>query len=102
MKRIALAIDAQHPAFAGHFPGFPLFPGAALLDLALQAIQAATGTELRGWQIANAKFMDMVRPGDQPSVEFEAPNPTLIRFVVQVGDRQVASGTLAKTALPLS
>ncbi len=27
-----LTIAADHPAFAGHFPGMPLLPGAALLD----------------------------------------------------------------------
>lgn len=102
MKRIALVIDKHHPAFAGHFPGFAVFPGAALLDLTLQAIQISGGIQLKGWQIAHAKFMDMVRPGDEPHVELETPNPTLIRFVVHVGERPVASGTLAKTALPLA
>ena len=102
MKRFALTIDKDHPAFAGHFPGFAVFPGAALLDLTLYAIQTAAGIQLKGWQIAHAKFTDMVRPGDEPYVELETPNQTLIRFVVHVGERQVASGTLAKTALPLA
>ena len=102
MTRLALLIDRNHPAFAGHFPGFPVFPGAALLDLVLQAVQSSSGMPLKGWQIAAAKFVDMIRPGDEPYVVLETPNQNLIRFVVHVGERQVASGTLAKTALPLA
>ena len=30
---------ADHPSFAGHFPKFPVLPGAVLLDEALQAIE---------------------------------------------------------------
>jgi len=38
-SRIEVAPD--HPAFAGHFPKFPVLPGAALLDEALQLIEDA-------------------------------------------------------------
>jgi len=31
----ALPIAEDHAAFAGHFPGFPILPGAALLDVVL-------------------------------------------------------------------
>jgi translation elongation factor EF-Tu-like GTPase len=44
----------------------------------------------------------MVRPGDEPYIEYELPNEALIRFVVRVGEHPVVSGTLAKTALPLA
>lgn len=102
MKKLPLPIDKEHPAFAGHFPGFPVFPGAALLDLALHAIESSSGIGLKGWRVANAKFINMVRPGDEPYIEYELPNEALIRFVVHVGEHPVVSGTLAKTALPLA
>ncbi len=36
----SLEISADHPAFAGHFPNFPVLPGAVLLDEALKVDRA--------------------------------------------------------------
>ena len=97
----ALAVAADHPAFAGHFPGFPVLPGAILLDEALCAIAMARGIDLRHWNIGSAKFHGTVRPGDSLVLEHEAPAPGSIRFTlragnpeVPAGNRKVASGTL--------
>jgi 3-hydroxymyristoyl/3-hydroxydecanoyl-(acyl carrier protein) dehydratase len=90
----ALHIAADHPAFAGHFPAFPVLPGAILLDEMFKAIELARGIDLRGWQIRSAKFLDAVRPGDTLLLEHEAPAPGLIHFAIQVEKRKVASGTL--------
>lgn len=38
LHRLRLQIPAQHPMFAGHFPGRPIVPGAWLLAQALQAL----------------------------------------------------------------
>jgi 3-hydroxyacyl-[acyl-carrier-protein] dehydratase len=37
---IALAIPAEHPALAGHFPGAPVAPGVLVLDLVLSAAES--------------------------------------------------------------
>jgi 3-hydroxymyristoyl/3-hydroxydecanoyl-(acyl carrier protein) dehydratase len=63
---ITLHIAADHPAFAGHFPGRPVLPGAALLALVMQALPerpllaARLGSAPR---IDNAKFLAPVGPG---------------------------------------
>jgi 3-hydroxyacyl-[acyl-carrier-protein] dehydratase len=93
----ALAVPADHPAFAGHFPGFPVLPGAILLDEALCAIELARGIDLRRWHIGSAKFHDTVRPGDSLVLEHEASAPGLIRFTLRVENRKVTSGTLHAT-----
>jgi 3-hydroxymyristoyl/3-hydroxydecanoyl-(acyl carrier protein) dehydratase len=90
----ALDIPADHPVFAGHFPGFPVLPGAVLVDEALSAIEVARGIDLRCWHIGSAKFHDTVRPGDSLVLDHEAPEPGLIRFTLRAGNRRVASGTL--------
>ena len=99
--QIALDIPADHPVFAGHFPGFPVLPGAVLVDEALNAIEVARGIDLRRWNIGSAKFHDAVRPGDALVLEHESPEPGLIRFTLRAshrevcaGHRKVASGTL--------
>jgi 3-hydroxyacyl-[acyl-carrier-protein] dehydratase len=91
-------ISSEHPSFAGHFPSFPVLPGAALLDATLQAIQLARGIDLKDWQIASAKFLDTVRPGDALRLEHAAPNGRQIRFTLRVADRVVCSGSLSGTA----
>ncbi len=92
----ALRIAPDHPAFAGHFPQFPVLPGAILLDETLRAIETARGIEIKAWNITSAKFLGAVRPSDTLVLEHEAPTPALIRFTIRVLDRKVASGMLSK------
>ena len=89
-----LSIAADHPSFAGHFPAFPVLPGALLLDEMLKAIELTRGIDLKLWHISSAKFLDAVRPRDCLVLEHEASAPGLIRFTIRVDDRKVASGTL--------
>jgi 3-hydroxymyristoyl/3-hydroxydecanoyl-(acyl carrier protein) dehydratase len=93
----ALEIPGDHPSFAGHFPKFPVLPGAVLLDAALQVIRRERGIDLTQWRIASVKFLDVVRPGDALHLEHEARRSGLIRFQVRVADRTVASGSLSST-----
>jgi 3-hydroxyacyl-[acyl-carrier-protein] dehydratase len=88
-------IAPDHPAFAGHFPGTPILPGALLLDEALSALAAALDLDLCQWQITAAKFLEPVRPGDVITVE-HAPSADSIRFVVRVADREALAGMLAR------
>jgi 3-hydroxyacyl-[acyl-carrier-protein] dehydratase len=96
MMHCPLKIAADHPSFAGHFPSFPLLPGAILLNEVLQAIQRERGIDLTQWQISSAKFLDVVRPCDIILLEHDAPAAGLIRFAVRVANRTVASGMLSK------
>lgn len=89
-----LHIAADHPSFAGHFPAFPVLPGAVLLDEMLKAIEQARGIDLESWRISSAKFLDAVRPGDRLILDHEACAPGSIRFTIRVDDRKVAGGTL--------
>jgi 3-hydroxyacyl-[acyl-carrier-protein] dehydratase len=89
-----LEISADHPAFAGHFPAFPVLPGAILLDEMLNAIELARGIDLKCWHIGAAKFLDAVRPGDRLILEHDSPAAGLIHFTIRAGNRKVTSGTL--------
>ncbi len=89
-----LDIAAEHPSFSGHFPAFPVLPGALLLDEMLAAIQVARGIDLTSWHVSSVKFLDAVRPRDCLVLEHEATAPGLIHFTIRVDTRKVASGTL--------
>jgi 3-hydroxyacyl-[acyl-carrier-protein] dehydratase len=91
-KDITIAVD--HPAYAGHFPNFPVLPGAVLLDEVLRAIAGERGGHLNVWQIASAKFLGAVRPGDALRVEFDAQTAGAISFSVLAAGRKVVSGVL--------
>src|SRR5450631_2893713 len=90
-----IEIPEDHPTFAGHFPRFPVLPGAVLLDEMLQVIERARGIDLTQWQVASAKFLDVVRPCDSLLLEHDAPAAGLIRFTIRSENRKVASGTLS-------
>ena len=66
-----VAVPADHPSFAGHFPGDPLWPGVLLLAEAMEAIAAepalaaAVGATPR---LSVAKFLSPVRPGARLAV----------------------------------
>jgi 3-hydroxyacyl-[acyl-carrier-protein] dehydratase len=87
-------VPTNHPSFAGHFPQFPVLPGAVLLDEALQVIESARGIDLKQWLLVSVKFLDAVRPGDALSLEHEAPDDGIIRFTIRAANRMVASGSL--------
>ena len=94
----------DHPAFAGHFPGLPVLPGAALLDAVLHVLEEDLAFDPLQWQITTAKFLEPVRPGDVLVVE-HAADADVIRFAVRVtrphaGDRTALAGTLARSHSP--
>ena len=92
MSRVALTIATDHPAYAGHFPGAPVLPGAVLLDAALAAIEAAVPG--RRWRIPVAKFLRAVRPGAPLELEFHPQPDGAIAFHVESAGQTVADGTL--------
>lgn len=102
-RQVRVHVPADHPAFAGHFPGNPLLPGVALLAQAQEALLA--DPEVAPWLAAGvalnaAKFLAPVRPGADLEIRWTIDG-TRQRVQLQVwrhapGD--VAGGVLACTA----
>jgi 3-hydroxyacyl-[acyl-carrier-protein] dehydratase len=91
-----ITVPADHPAFAGHFPGMPVLPGAALLDAVLHVLEEDLAFNPLEWQITTAKFLEPVRPGDVLVMEHSA-NADVIRFAIRIADRAALAGTLARS-----
>lgn len=89
MAQLSLDIPADHPAFAGHFPGHPVVPGVVLLDLAQLAISAATRIEMAG--LAVGKFHSPATPGEPLTIDYEVSG-AFIRFEIRHATRKIADG----------
>jgi len=87
----ALTVPADHPAFAGHFPGAPILPGVVLLGAVVQRAPGALG-DVR--QIASAKFFSPVTPGESLVIAYARTAGAGLRWSIACGSRKVASGTL--------
>jgi 3-hydroxyacyl-[acyl-carrier-protein] dehydratase len=94
MPVATLHFDADHPAFAGHFPGRPIVPGVLLLDGVQRVIEASSGRTLAG--LAAAKFLSPVLPGEVLTVEFECV-AAAAHFSIVCGTRRIANGRFLAT-----
>lgn len=96
--RVERCFAADHPAFAGHFPGQPVVPGALLLAEVLDAVCAEPALAARLGAcpvIAQAKFLAPVGPGQHLSMVFD-DTPRGLRFEIRRDDAVLAaSGLLA-------
>ena len=86
-----VSFPAEHPAFAGHFPGFPIVPGVMLLDEIVH-LQQASGRAVTG--IPSAKFLRPVAPAQEVAL-FCAMDTGRQKFEILSGTEVVVAGQLA-------
>lgn len=93
-----ISFAADHPCFAGHFPGRPLVPGALLL--AEVAALAEAGRRSRVGAVTQAKFFRPVTPGEtvevafSEAVAFSELGGQQLRFACRSAGALVAEGAL--------
>ncbi len=92
LKDIHFAAD--HPTAPGHFPGYPIIPGAVLLDELVQIIPATA--DHRAAAIRTAKFFRPVHPGQSVTVSWHVLADGALRFECHITDEDtlVASGVI--------
>ena len=95
---LPLAVAADHPAYAGHFPGRPILPGVVLLDEALLALAALHGAATASGEIKSAKFLSPVLPGESLRLDYSSTATGGFRFELKATERVVASGIVAFAA----
>ncbi|HJU84445.1 MAG TPA: hypothetical protein VJ600_09560 [Holophagaceae bacterium] len=59
-----LAVEPEHPAFLGHFPGQPILPGVVQIDWALRLGMARFGPLGTFRALEHLKFQDIIRPAE--------------------------------------
>ncbi|GAA1026857.1 MULTISPECIES: 3-hydroxyacyl-ACP dehydratase FabZ family protein [Amycolatopsis] len=61
-------LAADDPMFTGHYPGFPVLPGAYLVELVDQTVRAGTQGELTLTELGRCRFRSPARPGDRLAI----------------------------------
>ena len=91
-------VPADHPAFAGHFPGRPIVPGVVLLDRAIRFAEGLLGRPV--WPLAGRQCQFFSPVGPDETLTFSlTPKPAgAIAFTVRAADRDVAAGSLTPPA----
>lgn len=92
MPACTVRIPADHPAFAGHFPGRPIVPGVLLLAEVIEAVTAQGG--VAPMQLGTVKFLAPVGPDAELRIDWEEGPGGRVRFEVQ----QVADGQAQRCA----
>lgn len=89
-------VAADHPVFAGHFPGRPIVPGVMLLEWAQAEVAAALGRAPHELRVREAKFFMPLEPAQRAQLRFDAPAGGAPRcaFEIRREEALVARGTL--------
>jgi len=87
-------VPAEHPVFAGHFPGTPIVPGVMLLDTVLHHIAEVTGINLQACDISTVKFLSPAGPGEVLTIQHTLAASGAIQFDIVSGARKIAHGNI--------
>ncbi len=108
IKNVALSEDV----YSEHFFGFPVMPGALLIECLAQAgtalLEVSTSFEKKALliMVEHAKFRSFVHPGDQLSIAVNVVsldhNVALMDGTIQVAERLVANAQLIFTLKDVS
>lgn len=93
---IRLELAADHPVFAGHFPGHPILPGVAQIDWAMALAVRHLGLAQRAASAFQVKFRRVIRPPARPLLQLEHDRRRrrlLFRYVE--GDVVCSQGSIA-------
>ena len=58
-------LNAEHIIYQAHFPGEPITPGVCLLQMGVELLSDAVGSELEIDTVKNVKFLSVLHPEGQ-------------------------------------
>ncbi len=92
--------DAGSPWFAGHFPGDPILPGIAQLNMVTECIERVLHRKLILQNLARIKFKQLIRPGDVLDIRaVVGKKENNYTFTIKNNDKEVCSGRLVLVPL---
>lgn len=88
-----ILIPPDHPCFEGHFPGHPIFPAVAQLDLVLDHLQRILDRSLTPGEIRKAKFPAPILPGTLVNLSLKVQDHTVFWKIFAM-DKTYSQGTV--------
>lgn len=90
-----ITTDQHSPWFSGHFPGDPILPGIAQLNMVTTTIAKALQKELILKNLARVKFKQLIRPGDILNIHaMSGKKDNSYSFKITSKQQEVCSGRL--------
>jgi len=63
-----ISLNANHKMYQGHFPEFPLLPGAVQIEMIQELLEKSLGEKLILTTAKNIKYLGMINPSEHPSL----------------------------------
>lgn len=101
--RARVKVDGNWPCFSGHFPGDPILPGIAQLDMVAECISSAGEEKGAVTGLSRVKFRKIVRPGELLDIHITySSRKDHYAFRITGADEDVCSGIMrfAKNITP--
>jgi 3-hydroxyacyl-[acyl-carrier-protein] dehydratase len=76
--RAILTINADHPIFAGHFPGQPVVPGACQLQIVQELLSQLLDSDYSLVKADQVKFLLPIDPRQYPRIEATLKYPEVV------------------------
>lgn len=86
-------VAADHPIFAGHFPGRPIVPGVMLLEWALSEAATSLQRSPAAVRVREAKFFTPLEPGQRAQMKLEVSG-VRCSFDIRRDGTSIARGVL--------
>jgi len=68
---VQIAINREHSIFTGHFPGNPILPGAATLQILKEIISAHLQRKVNLSKALNIKYLSFLNPDINNFIDFD-------------------------------
>ena len=65
----SIELNKNHAIFKGHFPGNPVTPGVAQMEIVKELMKTHTNKELNLVSMANCKFLAILNPDTDANVD---------------------------------
>jgi len=92
---VEFSVPGTNPYFDGHFPGFPILPAIAQIELVIRYASRFFETGIDISEIPRIKFTNLIRPSAPLALKLERKDKTISFKMYSPGDESVYSaGTL--------
>ncbi len=91
--KTTIELDKTHEIFKGHFPGLPVVPGVCMMAIVKELLEEAVNRPLQLLHTANIKFLSLINPLQNDSVDVE------LKYVTGENNTLVLDGSISSDKL---